>query len=178
MKLKSYYTLDRKSTLISASLLSAFIIFIDLITPPQILLSIYFILPIIIVSWYTGLGWALVFSAALPLARFLTSTLIEPIWDVNYSVINFVNRFIVLSMVSFIVTKLSDSIKQIKILEGLIPICSNCKKIRDDDKKWQTLEIYIAERSNAEFTHSICPECTARLYGNHMKKQPFPSASR
>ncbi|SPD73525.1 conserved hypothetical protein [uncultured Desulfobacterium sp.] len=52
---------------------------------------------------------------------------------------------------------------QIKILEGFIPICANCKKIRQDID-WKTLEEYITENSLAHFTHSICPECIKSLY--------------
>ena len=44
-------------------------------------------------------------------------------------------------------------------LEGLLPICSYCKKIRDGQEKWQPVELYINERSNASFSHGVCPEC-------------------
>lgn len=50
-------------------------------------------------------------------------------------------------------------------LEGLLPICSNCKRIRDDHDNWHKIETYIRERSDAEFSHGICPECSDELYG-------------
>ena len=53
--------------------------------------------------------------------------------------------------------------KEIKILEGFIPICANCKKIRQDID-WKTLEDYISANSLAEFNHSICPDCIRILY--------------
>ena len=53
--------------------------------------------------------------------------------------------------------------KEIKILEGFIPICANCKKIRQDID-WKTLEEYICENSLAKFSHSICPDCIKILY--------------
>jgi hypothetical protein len=49
-------------------------------------------------------------------------------------------------------------------LEGLLPICSRCKKIRDDQNHWHSIESYIGDRSDAEFSHGICPECAAVLY--------------
>ncbi|GAB1456543.1 hypothetical protein MASR2M48_18510 [Spirochaetota bacterium] len=49
--------------------------------------------------------------------------------------------------------------KHIKQLEGILPICSYCKKIRDEKNQWLRLEEYIEDRSAAEFSHSICPEC-------------------
>lgn len=54
-----------------------------------------------------------------------------------------------------------DNIKQLK---GLLPICASCKKIRDDKGYWSAVESYIQIHSEAEFSHSICPECVKRLY--------------
>jgi len=47
----------------------------------------------------------------------------------------------------------------VKRLQGLLPICSYCKKIRDDQNYWQQVEVYVAEHSGAQFSHGICPEC-------------------
>lgn len=58
----------------------------------------------------------------------------------------------------------SDYISEIRMLRGLLPICANCKKIRDEKGFWNKIENYISEHSNADFTHSICPECTKKLY--------------
>ncbi len=54
--------------------------------------------------------------------------------------------------------------KKIKKLSGLLPICANCKKIRDDQGYWNQIEAYITEHSKAEFSHSICPDCMHALY--------------
>ncbi len=51
----------------------------------------------------------------------------------------------------------------IKVLRGLLPICSSCKNIRDDDGCWTYLETYLEARSDARFTHSLCPECQQKL---------------
>jgi hypothetical protein len=71
--------------------------------------------------------------------------------------------------------RVNETIAQIKILGGLIPICANCKKIRDDKGYWNQLEKYLKEHSEAEFTHGICPECKEKLYGEYLKK-PKPDA--
>ncbi len=60
--------------------------------------------------------------------------------------------------------ELQSSLKQVKQLHGILPICAECKKIRDDDGYWQQLEQYISDHSEADFSHSICPECFAELY--------------
>ena len=61
-------------------------------------------------------------------------------------------------------TELEAAREKVKILQGLLPICANCKKIRNPDGDWTQLEAYIAERSEADFTHGICPACMTQLY--------------
>lgn len=62
--------------------------------------------------------------------------------------------------------KAENSEKQVKQLEGLLPICSHCKKIRDDKDEWHTIEKYISDHSAAAFSHGICPECLRKYYPN------------
>ena len=57
------------------------------------------------------------------------------------------------------VRELQDALSQIKQLQGILPICSYCKNIRDDQNYWQQVDAYIAAHSEARFSHSICPEC-------------------
>ena len=60
--------------------------------------------------------------------------------------------------------KLEDALSEVKKLSGLLPICASCKKIRDDKGYWKQIESYIREHSEADFSHSICPECAQQLY--------------
>ena len=59
---------------------------------------------------------------------------------------------------------LQQALSEVKTLKGLIPICASCKKIRTDKGYWEQIEKYISEHSEAEFSHSICPECGKKLY--------------
>ena len=59
---------------------------------------------------------------------------------------------------------LEQALKQIKTLQGLLPICSNCKKVRDDSGYWKQIESYLQEHSDAKFSHGICPDCAKELY--------------
>lgn len=63
-----------------------------------------------------------------------------------------------------LIQSLENALTQIKILSGLLPICSSCKKIRDDRGYWKQIESYIQEHSEAQFSHSICPECAEKIY--------------
>ncbi len=60
--------------------------------------------------------------------------------------------------------ELQNALKDIKTLSGFIPICASCKKIRDDKGFWNQVEIYIQDRSDAQFSHGICPDCKDKIY--------------
>jgi PAS domain S-box-containing protein len=62
------------------------------------------------------------------------------------------------------ITALEAARERVKILQGLLPVCANCKKIRDERGVWQPFESYISAKSEAQFTHGVCPDCMARLY--------------
>lgn len=64
--------------------------------------------------------------------------------------------------------ELQKALTQIKELKGIIPMCSGCKKIRDDSGYWHPVESYIQTHTRAEFTHGICPECTKKLYPEYI----------
>ena len=63
-------------------------------------------------------------------------------------------------------TALKKAFDQIKTLRGIIPICANCKNIRDDQGYWNQVEVYVRDHTEAEFSHGICPECITKLYPN------------
>ena len=63
-----------------------------------------------------------------------------------------------------LILDLQKALTEVKTLSGLLPICSSCKKIRDDEGYWQQIEEYIRDHSEADFTHGICNECVEKLY--------------
>lgn len=63
-----------------------------------------------------------------------------------------------------LITELQAALAKVKLLSGFLPICASCKKIRDDMGYWQQIETYIRKHSEAEFSHSICPDCAKKLY--------------
>jgi PAS domain S-box-containing protein len=70
-----------------------------------------------------------------------------------------------------LITELQNAAADIKVLSGLVPICSNCKKIRDDKGYWTQLEGYIQAHSQAKFSHGVCPDCMVKLYPNYIPKK-------
>jgi len=62
------------------------------------------------------------------------------------------------------VHELQEALSHIKTLQGILPICMHCHKIRDDQDAWQKLEQYVTQHSEAQFSHSLCPECMKKYY--------------
>lgn len=63
-----------------------------------------------------------------------------------------------------LILDLQNALAQVKTLSGMLPICSGCKKIRDDQGYWKRIETYISEHSEAQFSHGICPDCAKKFF--------------
>jgi len=83
------------------------------------------------------------------------------------SILESVIVFIVGVTIIFITARL---FQRMKYLEGVLPICASCKKIRDEKNCWHQIEAYVRDRSEAEFSHSLCPECAKKLYPEFYKE--------
>jgi DNA-binding NtrC family response regulator len=70
-----------------------------------------------------------------------------------------------------LIEELQEALANIRTLQGLLPICASCKKIRDDKGYWNQLETYLCKHSKASFTHGICPDCMERLYKDYTRKE-------
>ena len=108
---------------------------------------------------------------------FLCLTLGNEILDVPHYVFNnsptsysqrfgeiIIELFIFFTVMTIQILLFKKLYKRIRILEGFIPICANCKKIRNTEDQWEQMEKYLAQHSLAHFSHSICPDCTRQLY--------------
>jgi len=63
-----------------------------------------------------------------------------------------------------LIAELQEALARVKTLSGLLPICASCKKIRDDQGYWHQVEVYVRDHSDADFSHSLCPDCARQLY--------------
>jgi hypothetical protein len=70
-------------------------------------------------------------------------------------------------------TELKNALDHIKQLQGMLPICSVCKNIRDDKGYWNRIDTYLSKHSEVEFSHSICPDCAKNLYPQFYKAEKF-----
>ncbi len=69
-----------------------------------------------------------------------------------------------------LIGQLQAALKKVKTLSGLLPVCASCKKVRDDKGYWSQIDAYITEHSEAEVSHSLCPDCAQRLYPEYWEK--------
>jgi hypothetical protein len=149
--------------------LSILILFIDYVTGPFIQFPFLFIVPVVFSTWYNGRAWGLGYAIVLPLIRLYFNTIWSIPWTMVEGSINALIRISVLLLLAYLVDKVAAQTKtkekEVKLLEGLLPICASCKKIRDEKGEWQVLEAYITRHSQASFSHGVCPDCAKTLYG-------------
>jgi len=88
----------------------------------------------------------------------------------NIIILSHIFLWLIVSWGIFVFSKKQkEALDKIRILQGFIPICASCKKIRDDKGFWNQMEAYISNHSEAEFSHGICPECQKKLYPEFFK---------
>ena len=95
----------------------------------------------------------------------------RPFFDANNTLTGIVQSFQDITERKFaedvkeeLIEELQNALNEVNLLSGFLPICASCKKIRDDQGYWNQIETYIRDHSQAEFSHSICPECAKDLY--------------
>lgn len=159
---------------------------IDFSSGYEIGFSIFYLAPIVFVTWYAGrqrgllaaIISALVWFGADHFSGHVFSRSFIPFWNMLVRLGFFLIVVTLLSQLKLAYEKqkrmtceLRDSIDKTRILSGLIPICAWCKKIRTDSGYWQQVETYITENSEASFTHGMCPECKRKeLQSLHQQK--------
>lgn len=166
----------------SILLLALVILSLDCLTLQFSRFPILYILPVMLAAWYGGWPCGISLAIAMPLLRlWFVYVAGEHIpWTLEESCINAVIRVITLTLIAWLTARVAvqhAALQQrVKVLEGMLPICCFCKKIRDPQGDWQPLEHYICEHSEAAFTHSICPRCGKANYGANFPDPPNPTA--
>lgn len=149
----------------------------DFLAGPVILFPILFVVPIALLAWNCGLPTALKLGAFLAVIRFTIQNTwygLPPDMTMSAALINAVIRLAVLFIMAFLCARLSAQTQalraRVRTLEGILPTCSFCKDIRDEQGSWHQIEEYVASRSEARFSHGVCPKCAAQHYGDILNK--------
>ena len=151
--------------------------FLDYLTGIELNFFVFYFLPVSIAAFMFGLmpavaisvlcagGWAI----ADIMNNHVYSTPVFAVWNTLIRLIAFLSIGWAVSTITALLDKerslssqLRETLAEIKVLTGLLPICAGCKKIREGDGSWKVLEQYMEKHSTVQFTHSLCPDC-ARL---------------
>jgi hypothetical protein len=148
----------------------------DYFAGPFIQFPITYLIPIAFASWYNGRYWGLAFAVVLPLVRlFFNIALWQVPWTIIEASLNCLIRIVIFSSFVILIDRTAKQnrllTREVNLLSGILPICSYCKKIRDENEQWQPIEEYIVQRSDASFTHGLCPECIEKHFGQYLKKK-------
>lgn len=139
-----------------------------------------FVLPVGLAAWYNGARSGLAFAIILPLIRLYFTTIFPVPWSFSISVGNAAIRIAILIGYAFLIAYVAKQKKELErelnILEGILPVCSFCKKIRDESSIWHPMENFITARSEASFSHGLCPECKERQYGDFLRQRKREAA--
>jgi len=159
---------------LSGVLLVAILGLVDFVTGYEISFSIFYLAPVVFVTWFAGKRAGLAISilssivwlAADAGSGHLFPHFLIPLWNATVRLGFFAVTVVLLNKLHIVVYQQAALIKDLqeardeaKKLSGLIPICAWCKRVRDDEGYWKQVELYISEHSEASFTHAICPEC-------------------
>jgi hypothetical protein len=137
---------------------------IDFASGPMIQFPIVYLLPISLAAWHGGRWWGLTLSVILPICRFYFTTVWDSPQTTVESAINAVIRITMFVLFAWLVDRTAQqmrALKHMRVLEGMLGICSVCKQIRDDRADaWAPLETYLATHPQ-EFKRDVCPSCAA-----------------
>jgi hypothetical protein len=149
--------------------IAGLLVWLDYVTGPKTQFPVVYVIPVTLAAWYSGWWPALALAVAMPLVH---AVLLVALWKQSGSMATLVATMtirgaVVIAMALWF-ARLSEHERElhrhVQTLEGLLPICSFCKKIRNESGEWERLERFIAERSEAQFSHAFCPSCWKTHY--------------
>lgn len=144
--------------------LSAAILGLEYYSGPYLQFAILLVFPVTLATVLHGLRVGIALALCLPLLRllFFVSWPLPSSWALAAA--DALIDVVILAGTALLIDRMLRQEQELRVLEGLLPICSFCKKIRDERGHWRQLETYIADRSAAQFSHTFCPECGRRHY--------------
>jgi K+-sensing histidine kinase KdpD len=149
--------------------LGAAMLWIDHLTSQSVNFPVVYVIPIILAAWYSGKWPAVALAIAVPLFRLWFLVMPNrPAQGMGALALATALRGAVIIFLALWFARLAEFERslerRVRVLEGLLPVCAFCKNIRNDAGEWERMEAYISRRSEAEFSHGICPSCAETHY--------------
>ena len=150
--------------------LAIILLIIEYASGTLIRFPITFVIPVILASWFCAPYIGYIFAAGMTIIRLSFNFFWNNQLALEPEIINAIINVVVLLFIAYVTGKAVRMTQESKLLQGILPICSFCKKIRDKDDKWHPIEEYIEKHTDANFSHGICPGCAQLHYGEILKK--------
>jgi hypothetical protein len=151
---------------------------VDFLTGPELHFPILYLLPIGLVTWFGWQRWGYGLALTMPLMRFCFGVIQPEFWSGAELLLNALVRMTVFLLFVYLINRTAKQHRalqhEVRVLTGLLPICSVCKKIRNQTNEWIQLEQYISDHSGAQFSHGLCPDCVQQHYSTYVRSAPSP----
>jgi len=181
MQKRLYTAVDGDARPVLSALLAVLVLAADFASGPFVQFPLLFLIPIAFASWFSGWAWGVGLAVSLSLMRALFVPLWDAPWTAANTIVNTAIRIATFCLFALLIDRTSRQTKalrrEVSTLRGLLPICGFFKRIRTDGDKWVQIETYVSDRSEARFSHGVCPECASEHYAN-LLDEPTPQASK
>ena len=146
------------------------IVLVDYLTGRAVPVPAIYSVPVAVAAWYSGRAAGLLLAFMLPLSHL---ALVLWVWppgpaSVEAESLTAIVRVCTFTLLALLMFRLCEHERALErnltLLQGLLPLCSHCKRIKNAANEWETLETYVESRSGAEFSHGICPICARERY--------------
>ena len=149
------------------SAISLVVVALDYLSGPVIQFPAVFVIPVSLAAWYNGWAWGVALSVVLPLVRLHFTIILDAPWSFTEAAINAGIRIAVLAFFAVLVDRVAIQAaalnKRVKVLEGMLPVCAVCKRVRDERETWHPLEQYLLSQPKEQIRHEVCPDCAAKF---------------
>jgi len=157
----------------------------DFATGVEVNFTFFYLIPIAVMTWRIGRGAGIIASLICAIVWAVTDSTGRAVFNPGQALWNTWIQFGVFITFSFIFnrileslaeqrtlnTELQAALAEVKKLSGLLPVCAWCRRVRDENDHWISLEVYVREHSETDFTHGICPDCKEQRERERAMKQ-------
>jgi len=164
----------KQKPVLLCTLTTIVVLTVDYLTGRIIRFPIAYVLPVGIAAWMNKKHAAYILAFTLPTARIVFHFLWHETESMPIAILNSIILILTLFLYAYLVEMVARQkrllSKRLKVMEGILPVCASCKRIRTQTGEYEQMEKYISEHAEVSFSHGLCPECTQKLYPEYYRK--------
>lgn len=146
-------------------LLTGAILLLNFAAGATVFLTVLVFFPVALASWFNGRAWGVALAVLAPLVRLGFHFVWKSSATLGEATLNAGVALVTFSTFAILIDLVARQRAEIRVLKGIVPTCAWCRKVQDGEGCWHQMEAYISERSDAQFSHGICPECAKENFG-------------